>query len=252
MGKRIVVALAALLALASAPAYAQAPLSRTAIQRISPTGSPYPPGCSGSFTGTLYPGTEVEPWVATNPTDDGNSIAVWQQDRYSNGGSNGLRAAYSVNGQWTSPVNQPGFSRCAGGTGTTGGYERATDPWVDFNADGSIAYFMSLSLDVSSGNNHAMTVSRSFDKGAHWEATPTVLRRDTALTVLNDKNSLTTDRFDPAKAYAIWDRLVFPNEKTKGRSFENAAGFYGPTWFTRTTNGGTSWEPARKIWDPGD
>src|SRR3954465_10650260 len=107
MGKRIVVALAALLALASAPAYAQAPLSWTAIQRISPTGSPYPPGCSGSFTGTLYPGTEVEPWVATNPTDQGNSIAVWQQDRYSNGGAKRPPAAPPSAGHWAAPRNQP-------------------------------------------------------------------------------------------------------------------------------------------------
>src|SRR3954452_13657861 len=251
MGKRIVVALAALLALASAPAYAQAPLSWTAIQRISPTGSPYPPGCSGSFTGTLFPGTEVEPWVATNPSDDTNSIAVWQQDRYSNGGANALRAAYSSAGQWHDPVNQPAFSRCAGGTGDTGGYERASDPWVAFNADGSTAYFMALAFNQSASLESAMTVSRSFDGGTTGDPTPYVLQRDANFHVLNDKTSLTGDRFKADNAYAIWDRLVFPNERSKGKSYENAGAFYGPTWFTRTTNGGDSWEPAREIWDPG-
>jgi len=251
MGKRIVVALAALLALASAPAYAQAPLSWTAIQRFSPTGSPYPPGCSGSFTGTLYPGTEVEPWVATNPTDQGNSIAVWQQDRYSNGGANGLRAAYSSAGQWHDPMNQPAFSRCAGGTGDAGGYERVSDPWVAFNSNGRIAYFMALAFNQSASLESAMTVSRSVTEGASWEATPYVLKRDPNFHILNDKNSLTGDRFNPNNAYAIWDRLVFPNERSKGKSYENAAAYYGPTWFTRTTNGGNTWETARMIWDPG-
>jgi hypothetical protein len=250
MRRRILFALAATLALSAAPAYAGAPLHWTAIQRISPSGSPYGGNCSGSTTGTLFLGTEVEPWVATNPADDQNSIAVWQQDRFSNGGSQGLRAAYSDSTGWHEPANQPQFSVCANGTGEEGGYERATDPWVDFSSDGSTAYFMSLSLDQSNDFIHAMTVSRSFDGGATWESKPTVLKRDTNPHVLNDKNSLTADRFNPDYAYAIWDRLVFPNERSKGKSYENAAAYYGPTWFTRTTNGGDSWETARKIWDP--
>jgi BNR repeat-like domain len=242
--------IASVLMVAALPAYAGAPLQWSGIERVSPVNSPYTPGCAGSTSGVNYAGTEVEPWIAVNPTDPGNAIAVWQQDRFSNGGSNGLRAAFSQDNQWATPVNQPAFSRCAGGTGETGGYERATDPWVAFNSDGSTAYFMSLSLDISQDNDHAMTVSRSFDGGAHWEAVPKILRRDTSLNVLNDKNSLTADRFNPDKAYAIWDRLVFPNEKAKGQSFENAGAFYGPTWFTRTVDGGDTWEPAHIIWDP--
>jgi hypothetical protein len=242
---------AAIIGAFAAPAFAGAPLSWTAVTRVSPVNSPYSPGCAGSTVGTNYPGTEVEPWIAVNPADDGNSIAVWQQDRYSDGGANGLRAAYSVNNQWLSPITQPGFSRCAGGTGTAGGFERASDPWVDFSSDGGVAYFMALAFDQSADLTNGMTVSRSFDGGAHWEATPTVLKRDTSPNVLNDKNSLTADRFNPDKAYAIWDRLVFPNERAKGRSFENAGAYYGPTWFTRTADGGDDWDTAHIIWDPG-
>jgi Neuraminidase (sialidase) len=244
-------ALALTLAIGAAPAYAGAPLSWTAITPISPSGSPYPPGCSGSTTGTNYPGTEVEPWVAVNPADAGNAIAVWQQDRFTNGGANSLRAAYSSGGQWLNPASQPGFSVCSGGTGDAGGYERASDPWVSFSSDGKVAYFMALVFNQSTDLTSAMTVSRSFDGGQTWEQTPTVLKRDPSRNVLNDKNSLTADRSLPGNAYAIWDRLVFPNERSKGMSFENAAAYYGPTWFARTTDGGATWEPARKIWDPG-
>jgi hypothetical protein len=247
----MVTALVSVLALSAAPAYAGAPLSWTAVTPISPSGSPYPPGCSGSTTGTNYPGTEVEPWLAVNPKDDGNAIAVWQQDRFTNGGSNALRAAYSSGGQWLNPATQPGFSVCAGGTGDAGGFERASDPWVAFNSDGTIAYFMALAINESTDLTSAMTVSRSFDGGATWEHNPTILRRDPSPNVLNDKNSLTADRTIPGNAYAIWDRLVFPNERAKGVSYENAAAYYGPTWFTRTTDGGNTWEPAHMIWDPG-
>ena len=252
MFTKVSAALAAALALACAPAHAGAPISWTAIQQISPSGSPYPPGCSGSTTGTLFPGTEVEPWIATNPSDPGNSIAVWQQDRYSNGGANSLRAAYSMDDQWHNPANQPAFTLCSGGTpgSTVNGWERASDPWVTFNADGSQAFFMALVFNQSKSLENGMTVSRSSDGGVTW-GTPKILKYDANFNVLNDKNSMTGDRFDANNVYAIWDRLVFPNERSKGRSFENAGAFYGPTWFTRTTNGGDSWEPARKIWDPG-
>jgi Neuraminidase (sialidase) len=44
---------------------------------------------------------------------------------------------------------------------------------------------------------------------------------------------------------------VFPNERASAAAGENALGFRGPTYFSRTTNGGVSWEPARMIYDPG-
>jgi hypothetical protein len=50
----------------------------------------------------------------------------------------------------------------------------------------------------------------------------------------------------------VWDRLVSPpGETPTPQAFENAIAFRGPTWFSRTTNGGASWEPARLIYQPG-
>src|SRR2546421_11114244 len=122
---------------AAAAAQAAAPLSWSSpVTQVSPTNSPYTAGCAGSTVGTNFPGTEVEPWVAVNPADAGNVIAVWQQDRYSNGGSNGLRAAFTSSGVWHEPAVQPPFTACAGGSGDSGGYERASDPWVAFNSNG--------------------------------------------------------------------------------------------------------------------
>ena len=109
------------------------------------------PGCNGATQpGTLFPKAEVEPFVATNPANTSNLVAVLQQDRWSNGGSQALLAAYSTNGgqSWT-PSASPPFSRCNGGNAGNGGdYERASDPWVTFGPDGS-AYFMALNLNAS-------------------------------------------------------------------------------------------------------
>src|SRR6266511_488268 len=39
--------------------------------------------------GTNFTNSEVEPWVEVNPTNPNNIIAVWQQDRWSNGEATG-------------------------------------------------------------------------------------------------------------------------------------------------------------------
>ena len=60
--------------------------------------SPFAPGCGGGAAGgTNYRNAEVEPWVTSNPADPSNLVAVWQQDRWSNGGSQGNLTGVSFN-----------------------------------------------------------------------------------------------------------------------------------------------------------
>src|SRR6185295_18520187 len=65
------------------------------VQISGPGPSPFA-GCTADVTagntGTNYPNSEIEPWVAVNPTDPDNIVAGWQQDRWDNGGSRGLVA----------------------------------------------------------------------------------------------------------------------------------------------------------------
>src|SRR5213593_2880737 len=46
----------------------------------------------------VYDNTEVEPFVAVNPTNHANIIGVYQQDRWTDGGSKGLVASRSFDG----------------------------------------------------------------------------------------------------------------------------------------------------------
>jgi hypothetical protein len=223
-------------------------------------------GCLGDQTnsGINFVNSEVEPWVAVNRTDgpdnDGilgdNLIGAYQQDRWNNGGARGDVTSSSLDGGLTWTVNpNTKSSICTGGTAANGGnYERASDPWVDFSPNGT-AYLMTLSVDTNPGgfgtSPNAMLVMRSTDGGATW-SDPITLKRDENPNVLNDKNTLTADPNDSSFAYAVWDRLVSPPGETPNPdAFENALAFRGPAWFSRTTNGGTSWETARLIHDPG-
>jgi hypothetical protein len=199
--------------------------------------------CNGvAQEGTLYPNSEVEPFVAVNPRFPLNLIGVWQQDRWSNGGSQGLGTAYSFNGGVTWRRVFVPFSRCAGGNaGNNGDYERASDPWVSFSPNG-VAHQMALTFNntLAPGQTaSALLASRSTDGGRTW-STPITLQADTEER-FNDKNAITADPTDARYVYGVWDRLsAVPGEGA------------GPTLLARSVNNGVSWEPTRIIYDPGE
>jgi hypothetical protein len=197
-------------------------------------------------TGKNFLNSEVEPFVDVNPAKGDNFIGAWQQDRWSNGGSRGNVVGASLdNGKSWRIVSRTKNSLCTGGTEANGGgYERASDPWVTISPDGD-AYLMSLSYDEAPDttfgrNPNAMLVSKSTDGGLTWRD-PVALIRDANPKRFNDKNSITADPNDSRFVYAVWDRLAKIGTVIRG-----------PTVFTRTTNGGASWEEARVIFNPGD
>src|SRR5438093_7249952 len=201
----------------------------------------------------VFLNAEVEPWVDANPTNPNNIVAFWQQVRWSDGGSRGLVAGVSTNGgtSWTS-VAVPGITLCSGGT-----FERASDPWLSFAPNGTL-HQISLALDIDppanrpGGNGrNALLVSRSTNGGLTWTA-PITLIEDENPRFLNDKQSITADPTDPHLVYAVWDRLkestgnLINQERVPGD-----LSFKGAAMFTRTTDAGASWEPARVLYDPG-
>ncbi len=192
--------------------------------------------------GILTPSQETEPRLAVDPTDPNHLVGVFQQDRWSNGGARGLMAGVSFDGgrSWQEVVI-PGLSLASGGT-----FQRAADPWVSFAPNGDL-YESALVVDKgASGLNarNAILASKSTDGGLTWTAPVTIDLQFPAETGLqgDDFPTITADHTDPQMAYSVWRVQVQPPGSAQPRWME---------MFSRTTDGGRTWEPPRILYDPG-
>jgi hypothetical protein len=205
--------------------------------------------CTVGGPGTNYPNSEVEPFVAVNPTNPSNIVGVFQQDRWSNGGAHGLVASTSHDGGTTWTESWAHFSTCSGGTAANGGdYGRASDPWVTFAPNGDV-YQISLSAS-SDLTVSAVLVSKSTDGGDTWSEPTTIARNVSAFAEgpgFNDKESITADPTNSNNVYAVWDRSRFPSDKAGVTAQQNAASIRGDIMFSRTTDGGQTWSAPRDI-----
>ena len=192
---------------------------------------------------TLYPNAEPEPRSTINPTNPLNIVGAYQQDRWDNGGARGLVASWTKDGGSTwHQVRIPGITRCSGGI-----YDRASDPWVSFAPNGDL-YSLSLSFDVFDTRN-AIIVNKSVDGGVHW-GPPLEVTADNTDGL--DKQAITADPYASNRVYAVWDRFLSPpgiNASDQGKI--HARSYVEQTWFSRTTDSGKTWEPARVAYNPG-
>ena len=233
-------------------------------------------GCrvGGNGSGINYRSAEVEPWIASNPANTANLIGSWQQDRWSDGGAKGQVASWSFDaGRSWGQTPQP-FTICAQPfyRSKVLQYERASDPWVSIGPDGT-AYAVTLPFDGDSIRN-GLGTAVSHDGGRTWvkqqDIDPLVARADT-FSPSNDKESVTADPVRAGWAYAVWDQFhdIFPpcpvttraavrvSHETPRPAVRTAApavaaqpcpgDFTAPTYFSRTTDGGTTWSRPRQI-----
>ncbi len=235
LGRAICFALAALItALVSAcgggSAASSVPLPPPGPPLVKASGAtPFAANCTPLGGATLYIDAEVEPFVDVDPTNPSHLLGAWQQDRFSNGGARGLVTAVSNDGGLTWARQALPATACAGGA-----YERASDPWVTYAADGR-AYAIALAFDSVGSGDNAVLVYRSLDGGTTWGAAATLIADGAAN--FNDKEAIAADRGNALYAYAAWDRLTSDNR--------------GPAMFSRTIDGGVTWSTASVIYDPG-
>src|SRR5260370_42329435 len=80
----------------------------------------------GRKPGPISPNPKVEPYLAIDPINPAHLIGLWQQDRWSTTGSNGLLTGVSWDGGRTWTRSFAHLSRCAGGNlSNGGGYDAA-------------------------------------------------------------------------------------------------------------------------------
>lgn len=204
----------------------------------------FSPGCEGRpQDGHNYDNSEVEPFLDANPADPENVVGVWQQDRWSTRAASGITATVTHDGGATWKPTFAPFSHCSGGTKANGGdYERASDPWISFAPNGDV-YQVAVGVNPGKDNFYAGTsailVSKSTDGGDTWSNAITLVRAE-GPGGFHNKPAVTADPTDPEgrRVYVTWDR----EWETGPR----------PIFLSRTTDGGTTWEPAREIYGSPD
>ena len=107
---------------------------------------------------------------------------------------------------------------------SAGPFLGAGDPWLSFAPNGDI---YCIAIAGPSPTTAYIGIMKSADGGLHWAAPVLV---DTP-EFSPDKCTITADPTDSRLVYAAWDRLTHNNRDELG--------------FSRTTDGGITWEPAR-------
>lgn len=196
------------------------------LHRLS-TSSPYV-GCKTRGPGHGYPNAGLHPQIAVDPRTGRKPrptlLAVWAQDPWSNGGARGLMTALSVDGGQKWRERRVPMGTCARRRSTIA---RVSSPSLSIGPDGvvylGLAGMSTASLSsTTSADTEApfdtMLVATSHNDGANW----THIHALPFNAGYVSKVSMAADPRRRSTAYVVWD--------------SDAGG-----WFSRTTNGGTSW-----------
>jgi hypothetical protein len=195
-------------------------LARPAVsQEVRPLGELSRPNAVGSCdTGSKLPSSgpwptdeAEEPVAAVNPIHPNNVVTAWNQ-----GHNQDIIAAVSLDGGQTWQRVPIPLTTCSGGP-----FLGTGDPWLSFAPNGDL---YAVAVIGNSLSKRGIGVSKSGDGGLHWSAALVIPES----VIVADHPSLTADQKDARFVYAIWD--------DSGRAV-----------FSRTTDGGLTWKPARTI-----
>jgi hypothetical protein len=177
-------------------------------------------GCDDGFRlpGTFTLNDAAEPAIAVNPLNQNNVVASWIFGPFQN-----VIAGVSMNGGRTWQEVPMPLSVCSGGS-----LIGAADPWFSFAPNGDLYSVNDVGMSLPA---REIVISKSTDGGLHWSAPLLV---PATSNTQPDRPTITADRTDGRYAYAAWHSSADKNQI--------------PAVFTRTTDGGLTWEPARIIY----
>jgi len=194
-------------------------------------------------TTTIFHGSTVEPTIAVNPKNKKHIVAVWQQDRISNGGALNAGISYSRDGGRTWHKSTVPFQICEGGIN-----QRSGDEWLSYSADGSRLYLCAAVLNATQEpgtvNQFGVVVTISKDDGATWSkprylfSSMEFISDPTQQFANSDKTSITADPNEVLRAIAVW------------ATFNPSTSFHGNAQGSYTEDGGKSWSSVQQIYDP--
>src|SRR5258708_15192599 len=179
-------------------------------------------GCDDGFRlpGTWTLNDATEPSIAVNSVNPNNRVASWFlgpiQDVISGVSFDGGRTWQQV------PIP---LTVCSGGSLIGAG-----DTWLSFAPNGDLYAVDDAGMTLAA---RGIFINKSTDGGLHWSAPIPVPGTSNASP---DHATITADRTDARFAYAAWHSKADKNQN--------------PAVFTRTTDGGLTWEPARVIYQP--
>ena len=178
-------------------------------------------GCNDGFPipGNMTINDSFEPYIAVNPRNPDNLVAIWT------GGliQSAVTAVTFDGGSTWQRVPLP-FTTCAGGP-----WLGTADVWVSFGPTGDCYATATVGQTLDTSTTQ-MGVIKSTDGGLHWAA---------PVYIANSAGShaaITADPLDARFVYNLW------NGSPKKAD---------PAVFSRSTDGGATWEPARAIYSPG-
>src|SRR5438045_4585838 len=175
--------------------------------------------CDDGFGGGAWPVDHAEePFVAVNPVDPNNIVSAWIQGPFQD-----IIAATSFDGGKTWQQVPVPLTTCAGGQ-----FLGAGDPWLSFAPNGILYGIAAAGNTFSSAVPEIM---KSADGGLHWTAS--VPPGSSSVDPPTDHPSITADPTNASLVYAIWDGTNSPHSSA--------------AVFSRTTDGGSTWEPPRAI-----
>ena len=180
-------------------------------------------GCNSGFLppGTMTLNDAAEPTIAVNPVHPNNMVAAWIGGDF----QNVITAASFDGGSTWQQVPLP-VTSCA----SSQPYGGAGDPTLSFASNGDLYASVVVGFSFSA---KLIATCKSTDGGLHWSA-PTLM--DPEIEPTNDGEVIVADPTDARLIYNSWTQSNVKNH----------------TWleFTRSTDGGQTWEPARTLFEP--